>query len=92
LLPDDSSDICVYWPGSTAFDHQPVVLRRLFFINSDRTQYVSVGFYPARDYQPLLEFGAIRRGGSKSIVLKDEHIDTLADCLPKGSFTSATEK
>ena len=60
-----------------------VLLRRLFFINSDRTKYVSVGFYPARDYQPMVEFGAIRRGESKSIILKDKHIDTLADCLPK---------
>ena len=60
-----------------------MLLRRLFFINSDRTKYVSAGFYLARDYQPLVEFGAIRRGGSKSILLKDEHIDTLAECLPK---------
>ena len=83
LLPDVSSDICPFWPASPAFDPQRVLLRRIFFINSDRTKYVSVGFYPAPDYQPLVEFGAIRRGGSKSIVLKDEHIDTLADSLPK---------
>jgi len=60
-----------------------MLLRRLFYINSDRTKYVSVGLSPARDYQPLEEFGAIRRDVSKSIILKDEHIDTLADCLPK---------
>jgi hypothetical protein len=60
-----------------------VLLRRLFFINSDKTKYVFIGFYPTRDYQPLVEFGNIRRGGSKSIILKDELIDTLADCLPK---------
>jgi len=30
-----------------------------------------------------VELGAIRTGGSKSIILKDEHIDTLADSLPK---------
>ena len=83
LLPDVSSRICPYWPASPAFDPQTVLLRHLFFINSDRTKYVSVSFYPAHDYQPLEEFGAIRRGGSKSIVLKNEHIDTLADCLPK---------
>jgi len=58
-------------------------VRRLLFITSDNTKYVFVVFYPARDYQSLVEFGAIRRGGSKSIILKDEHIDTLADCLPK---------
>ena len=83
LLPDVSPDICPFWPTSAVFDPQRVLLRRLFFINSDMTEYVPVGFYPARDYQPLVEFGAIRRGGSKSIILKDEHIDTLADCLPK---------
>jgi len=44
---------------------------------------VSVDFYPARDYQPLVEFGVMRRGGSISILLTDEHIDTLANCLPK---------
>jgi len=44
---------------------------------------VSVGFYPTRVYHPLVKFGAMWRGGSKSILLKDEHIDALADCLPQ---------
>jgi len=83
LLPAVSTDIYPYWPASLAFDSQRVLLRRLFFINYDRTKYVSVGFYPARDYQPLVEFSAIRRGGSKTILLKNEHIDTVADVLPK---------
>ena len=43
---------------------------------------MSVGFYPARDYQPLVEFGAIRRGGSKSCILTDEQVASLAHCLP----------
>jgi len=30
-----------------------------------------------------VEFAALRRGESKSILLTDEHIDTLADCLAK---------
>jgi len=83
LLHEVSSDNCPYWPASPAFDLQGILLRRLFFINSNRTKYISVCFYPARDYQPLVDFGAIRRGGSNSILLKDELIDTLADCLPK---------
>jgi len=37
---------------------------------------VSVGFYAAHDYEPPVEFGAIGKGGSKSIILKAEHIDT----------------
>jgi len=44
---------------------------------------VSVAFYPARDYQPVVEFGAMRRGASKSIVLTDEQVYTLAECLHK---------
>jgi len=47
-----------------------------------KIKYVSVGFYPARDYQPLVEIGAIRREGSKSLTFTDEQFATLADCLP----------
>jgi len=31
------------------------------FINEVRTKYVCVGFYPARDYLPLVEFEVVRR-------------------------------
>ena len=84
-LPDtsSSSDISTYWAAKPAFDPQSVLLRPLFFINGDKTKYVSVGFYPARDYQPLVEFCVIRWGGSKSIILTDELVYTLAECLPK---------
>jgi len=76
------SDICTYWPANPAFDPKRVLLRRMIFINEEKTKYVSVGYYPARDYQPLVEFGAIRRGGSKSLILTDEQVAALADCLP----------
>jgi len=87
LLPDVSSDMCLYWPASPAFDPQRVLLWRLFFFNSNRTKYVSVVFYPARDYQHRVKFGAIQRGELKYIILIDEHLDTLADCLPKLLFS-----
>jgi len=80
---DASSGIWPYWPASPSFDPQRVFLIRLFFIYSDRTKYVSVSFYPARDYKLLVEFGVIRRGGSKSILFTEERIDTLTDCLSK---------
>ena len=54
----------------------------MFFINEDKTKYVSVGFYPARYYHPRVEFGTIRRGRSKSLILTDEQVATLVDCLP----------
>ena len=85
--PDASSstysDICTNWAANPAFDSQRVLLGRLFFINGEKTKYVSVGLYPARDYQPLVEFGVIRRCGSKSLILTDEQVYTLAECLPK---------
>jgi len=65
-----------------AFDPKWVLLRRMFFINEDKTKHVSVGYYPARDYQPLVEYGAIRMGGSKCLILADEQVVALADCLP----------
>ena len=77
-----ANDVCTYWPPNPAFDPKRVLLRRMFFVNEDKTKYVSVGYYPARDYQPLVEFGAIRRGGSKCLILADEQVAALADCLP----------
>jgi len=75
LPPDASSstahsDICTYW----AADPQRVLLRRLFFLYANKTKLVSVGFYPARDYLPLMEFGAIRSCGSNAIILTDEQV------------------
>ena len=52
------------------------------FLIEDKNKYVSVGFYPAPDYQPLAEFGVIRRGGSKSLIFTDEQVDTLVGYLP----------
>jgi len=76
-LPYKMADHC-----STAFVPKSVLLRRIFFINEDKAKYVSVGFYPACGYQPLMEFGAIRRVGSKSLILTDEEVAMLPDCLP----------
>jgi len=46
--------------GGPAFDPSRVLLRRLFILNDDKSRYVSVGFYPAHNYQPLVEFGGTR--------------------------------
>jgi hypothetical protein len=37
-------------PISPLFVPSMVLLRRIFFIDADKTRYVSVGFYPARNY------------------------------------------
>jgi hypothetical protein len=77
------TNVCTYWTNNPPFDPKMVMLRSLFFINDDRTKYVSVGFYPACDYLPLLEFGVLPRGGGpKTLILNDEQVDVLAETLP----------
>jgi len=40
----EPTDICTYFPANPAFDPKRVLLSLLFFMNEDRTNYVSVGF------------------------------------------------
>jgi hypothetical protein len=40
-----------------------------------------VGFNPARDFQPLVEFGAVKRNKTTVLVLTDQHVKTLAEIL-----------
>ena len=41
---EPTPNICTYWPNNPAFDPKRVLLRCVYFINKDRTEYVSVGF------------------------------------------------
>ena len=78
----EPKNICTYWPNNPAFYPKRALLRSLFFVNEDRTKYVSFGFYPARDYLPLVEFGLVRRGcGLKNLILSDEQLDAMAERL-----------
>ena len=80
----EPTKFCTYWPNNPSFDPKRVLIRRLFFINEDRTKNVSLVFYPARDYLPLVEFGVVRRdGGPKTLILCYEKVDVLAEFLPK---------
>ena len=40
------------------FDPNRDLFRRVFFIDPEKTKYISVGFYPSRNYQPLDEIGS----------------------------------
>jgi hypothetical protein len=57
-----------------------VLLRHVYFLNVEKTGYVLVGFYPARYYRVLTEFGGPR---ITSITLTEQHITTLMEHLPK---------
>ena len=65
-------------------DPRRFLLRRVFFLDdADRTKYVSVGFYPARDYRPQVELGAVKRNKTTVLILVDQYVATLAAILPR---------
>ena len=63
---------------SLLFDRNRVLLRRVFFLDPDRTRYISVGYYPSRNYQPLVEIVTPKQ---HPILLTDHHVTTLAEHL-----------
>ena len=65
---------------SPEFDPQRVLLRRVFFIDENKTRYISVGFYPTQNYRPMVEFGGSK---IKPVILTEQHVATMAECLPK---------
>ena len=64
---------------SPAPDTTRVLLRHVFFLNEEKSWYVSVGFYPANYYQVLAEFGGPRIA---PITLTEQHVKTLVEHLP----------
>ena len=59
---------------SLLLDPNRVLLRRVFFVDPDKTQYIS--FYPSRIYQPLVEIGGPKM---RPLLLTDQHVQTLAE-------------
>jgi hypothetical protein len=57
-----------------------VLLRRVFFVNTEKSRYVSVGFYPAHDYHIFVEFGGSR---IQPITFTEQHVKTLVEHLPE---------
>ena len=49
-------DTCLEVVTSALSNPNTALLRRVFFIAEDKSKFVSVGYYPARGYQPLAEF------------------------------------
>ena len=66
-LPDPKSvpapelDTCLDVVSTALANPNRAMLRRVFFIVEDKSKFVSVGFYPARGYQPLAEFGGAKK-------------------------------
>jgi len=49
------------------------LLRR--FVAEDKSKYVSVGYYPARGYQPLAEFGGAKK---LPLLVNDQQLRNMA--------------
>jgi len=61
------------------FGPSRALLRRVFFLDPEKTKYIPVGFYPSRNYQPLVEIGSPK---SIPLILTDQHVKTLAEHFP----------
>ena len=77
--PPKAVDACTYLEGQLLIDPNKIILRRVFFLETEKTKYISVGFYPARQYQPMVEIGSSK---STPVVLTDQHVKTLSEHLP----------
>jgi hypothetical protein len=70
--------VALFQPFSPFFVPSIVLLRRIFF-GTNKIGYVSVGFYPARNYNVLVEFGGPKLTRN---TLADQYVRTLAEHLP----------
>ena len=70
-------------PRQASGNHLPlaesVLLRRIYFLNSDRSKYVCLAFYPSRGNRAFLELGGVRQA---PVVLPPSLIPTLVLHLP----------
>jgi hypothetical protein len=81
-VPAPTFDTCTFLEESInpLFDSTRVLLRRVFFLNTENTRYVSVGFYPAQNYEPLVEFGGAKIA---PLLLNEKQVTTMAVHLPR---------
>ena len=77
--PPKSVDACNFLEGQLLINPNKVLLRRIFFLDTEKTKYISVGFYPARHYQPLVEIGSPK---SAPVILTNQHVKTLSEHQP----------
>jgi len=61
VAPPKPVDACNYMEGQLLINTNKVLLRRIFFLDPEKTKYDSVGFYPAKHYKPMVEIGSLNR-------------------------------
>jgi len=83
-LPDPTSvpapppelDTCLDVVSTVLANPNRAMLRRVFFIAEYKSKFVSVGYSPARGYQPLAEFGGAK---NLPLLLDAQRLQTLAE-------------
>jgi len=85
LVRPPEFDTCQFYTAAVhlLFVPKRVLLRRLFFIDDDRTKYVSVGVYPAPDNRSFVELRSVNKKMSTILILDDQQFNKMADSLPK---------
>jgi len=78
---DDSNgepelDTCLEVVTAALSNPNRAMLRRVFFVAEDKSKYMSVGYYPARGYLPLAEFGGAKK---LHLLLNVQQLQTMAD-------------
>jgi hypothetical protein len=58
---------------------ETVLHRRIYFLNTDRTRFISIGYYPDRNYEPHIEIGGVKCG----VILTPYYFTKLVNHLPK---------
>jgi len=74
--PAPELDTCLDVVSTALANPNRAILRRVFFIAEDKSKFVSVGFFPARGYQPLAEFGGAKK---LPLLLNAPQLQTMAD-------------
>ena len=69
-------DTCLEVVTEALSNPKRAMLRRVFFIAEGKSKFVSVGYYPARGYQPLAEFGGAKK---LPLLLNAQQLQTMAD-------------
>jgi hypothetical protein len=67
---------CLDTIATTFSNPNRALLRRVFFVAVDKSKYVSVAYYPARDYQPLADFGGTKK---LPLLLNVQQLQTVAE-------------
>jgi len=82
-------DTCLDVVSTALANPNRAMLRRVFFITEGKSKFVSLGFYPARGYQPLAEFGGAKK---LPLLLNAQQLQTMADNIAALCNALATNK